>query len=495
MGRPTTSSRPSTPATAGRCRPCTPTAPRGRSSASRRSSWRAASRCRSRPSRRTSPPPSTTSSTSSAGGRSATSPRSSASTGTTPTRPIRARADLRAWKGRSPWVMSCRASRRAARGGGSVACCLGRVVVRPWFLLGSSPSPRRFAGGGAWLLLTARAQRGRDRRPRARPGDGRRPSGSAPMKVVSQRSPRSPGTSPRSRGQREEGGPLRRLRLRRHLGARASPRDPPPEKMNPAWERWEARHAADGPLGVDATRPGRVPRSISRAVSKLLKEAELVVAATDAGREGEHIFRLIYQHSRSKRRCSGSGSARSRTRRSARASPPSARERLRRARRGRGRPGACRLARRPQLHPRLHPQERQQVHDRPRPDADARAPRAAASRDRGLQADALCRDRRDARSRLPGEAPPRRQAPYRGPRPREGDARGDHPFPRPRSRSSRRRRCAPRPPPSSTSSPSRRRRTRFGLTAARVLELAQELYERSTSRTPAPRAATSRRTW
>ena len=33
-----------------------------------------------------------------------------------------------------------------------------------------------------------------------------------------------------------------------------------------------------------------------RTVSKLMKQAERVVCATDAGREGEHIFRLIYRH-------------------------------------------------------------------------------------------------------------------------------------------------------------------------------------------------------
>ena len=33
-----------------------------------------------------------------------------------------------------------------------------------------------------------------------------------------------------------------------------------------------------------------------RVVSKLMNQAERVVCATDAGREGEHIFRLIYQH-------------------------------------------------------------------------------------------------------------------------------------------------------------------------------------------------------
>ena len=35
-----------------------------------------------------------------------------------------------------------------------------------------------------------------------------------------------------------------------------------------------------------------------RKVSRLMKQAERIVCATDAGREGEHIFRLIYQHAR-----------------------------------------------------------------------------------------------------------------------------------------------------------------------------------------------------
>jgi len=72
-----------------------------------------------------------------------------------------------------------------------------------------------------------------------------------------------------------------------------------PEKMNPAWERWDTASLPMIPAAwTHAPREGASKHL--RAVSKLLKGADLVIAATDAGREGEHIFRLIYAHSRSK---------------------------------------------------------------------------------------------------------------------------------------------------------------------------------------------------
>ena len=36
-------------------------------------------------------------------------------------------------------------------------------------------------------------------------------------------------------------------------------------------------------------------------------QTERVICATDAGREGEHIFRLIYEHARCKSRFAGCG--------------------------------------------------------------------------------------------------------------------------------------------------------------------------------------------
>jgi DNA topoisomerase III len=68
-----------------------------------------------------------------------------------------------------------------------------------------------------------------------------------------------------------------------------------PQDMNPAWEKWD--------LGTLPMLPSPwlytvLPDKKHQfdAIKKLIHEAELVVAATDAGREGEHIFRLIYEH-------------------------------------------------------------------------------------------------------------------------------------------------------------------------------------------------------
>ncbi|MDM7914362.1 MAG: DNA topoisomerase, partial [Candidatus Eisenbacteria bacterium] len=72
-----------------------------------------------------------------------------------------------------------------------------------------------------------------------------------------------------------------------------------PEAMNAAWKKWDEATLPMLPaFWLYAPRDGAFKHL--RSVSKLLREAELVIAATDAGREGEHIFRLIYQHSRSK---------------------------------------------------------------------------------------------------------------------------------------------------------------------------------------------------
>ena len=73
----------------------------------------------------------------------------------------------------------------------------------------------------------------------------------------------------------------------------------PPRAMNAAWEKWDVATLPMLPaFWPYAPRAGATKQL--RAVAKLLREAELVIAATDAGREGEHIFRLIYEHSRSK---------------------------------------------------------------------------------------------------------------------------------------------------------------------------------------------------
>jgi DNA topoisomerase-3 len=73
----------------------------------------------------------------------------------------------------------------------------------------------------------------------------------------------------------------------------------PPQALNAAWEKWDESTLPMLPgFWLYAPRSGATKQL--RAVSKLLREAELVIAATDAGREGEHIFRLIYEHSRSK---------------------------------------------------------------------------------------------------------------------------------------------------------------------------------------------------
>ena len=72
-----------------------------------------------------------------------------------------------------------------------------------------------------------------------------------------------------------------------------------PEAMDPAWARWDAATLPMLPREWRYAPREGVSKQL-RAVSKMLREATLVVAATDAGREGELIFRLIYEHSRSK---------------------------------------------------------------------------------------------------------------------------------------------------------------------------------------------------
>jgi DNA topoisomerase-3 len=73
----------------------------------------------------------------------------------------------------------------------------------------------------------------------------------------------------------------------------------PPEAMNPAWERWSTTTLPMIPTEW-CYAPRKDSAGLLRAVSRMLREADLVIAATDAGREGEHIFRLIYEHSGSK---------------------------------------------------------------------------------------------------------------------------------------------------------------------------------------------------
>jgi DNA topoisomerase-3 len=74
---------------------------------------------------------------------------------------------------------------------------------------------------------------------------------------------------------------------------------PNPEVLNPAWARRSADCLPMLPAVWRYEPRDRMAQHL-RAVSRMLADAKLVVCATDAGREGEHIFRLIYQHSRSK---------------------------------------------------------------------------------------------------------------------------------------------------------------------------------------------------
>jgi DNA topoisomerase-3 len=75
-----------------------------------------------------------------------------------------------------------------------------------------------------------------------------------------------------------------------------------PHQMNPAWKRWSLH---DLPL-LPSTWPlvvGESTRAQFEVVRKLLGATEVrsVVCATDAGREGELIFRYIYEAARAKK--------------------------------------------------------------------------------------------------------------------------------------------------------------------------------------------------
>ncbi|MDE0205882.1 MAG: toprim domain-containing protein, partial [Candidatus Tectomicrobia bacterium] len=68
-----------------------------------------------------------------------------------------------------------------------------------------------------------------------------------------------------------------------------------PHEYGEAWSgRWNLE---DLPMVRDTwlTKVQQESSAQFNTVSKLMKRAERVVCATDAGREGEHIFRLIYQ--------------------------------------------------------------------------------------------------------------------------------------------------------------------------------------------------------
>src|SRR5262245_14758566 len=72
-----------------------------------------------------------------------------------------------------------------------------------------------------------------------------------------------------------------------------------PAEMNPAWRTWSR---AALPMLPEAFRLTLVEGSLAqyRVVEKLLRdrETEGLIAATDAGREGELIFRYVYEHAR-----------------------------------------------------------------------------------------------------------------------------------------------------------------------------------------------------
>ena len=77
-----------------------------------------------------------------------------------------------------------------------------------------------------------------------------------------------------------------------------------PGEMNPAWTKpWRKEQLPMVPAHwkYEVTEDGKKQFAI---IKKLLnaRETTEIIAATDAGREGEHIFRLIYQRSGSKKR-------------------------------------------------------------------------------------------------------------------------------------------------------------------------------------------------
>ncbi len=72
-----------------------------------------------------------------------------------------------------------------------------------------------------------------------------------------------------------------------------------PAEMNPAWKRWSRAALPILPESF-ALVPVAASRAQYRIVQQLLRdrETESLIVATDAGREGELIFRYIYEHTR-----------------------------------------------------------------------------------------------------------------------------------------------------------------------------------------------------
>ena len=76
-----------------------------------------------------------------------------------------------------------------------------------------------------------------------------------------------------------------------------------PAAMNPAWAKpWRTNQLPMVPAQwrYEVTENGRKQFNIIKKLLNASDTAE-IIAATDAGREGEHIFRLIYQRSGSKK--------------------------------------------------------------------------------------------------------------------------------------------------------------------------------------------------
>jgi DNA topoisomerase III len=75
---------------------------------------------------------------------------------------------------------------------------------------------------------------------------------------------------------------------------------PEPHDINPQWKSWRLTHLPMLPqqwplVGVEKTRPQL------EVVRKLLKKCDEIICATDAGREGELIFRYIYEFTKCKK--------------------------------------------------------------------------------------------------------------------------------------------------------------------------------------------------
>ncbi len=277
---------------------------------------------------------------------------------------------------------------------------------------------------------------------------------------------------------------------------RSSPVEGATDEIEPAWKRWSLDEPAVRPMleRVAARRRARrdqgAVRTSSSASARWPATVERVICATDAGREGELIFRYIYEAAGSGSRCSGCGSRRSPTTPSATASRACATARLRRPRRRRAGPQPRRLAGGHEPLARLRAVARRASsrsaacrRRRWRCWSSASSPFATscprttsrwspASRARG-------RDRtydgvwfRATGGRAP--APPARRR-RRGRRP---SSRARRPATAPSSRSKRRDRSALPPPLLYDLTELQRHANRlYGMSAQRTLELAQALYE------------------